>query len=189
MLEAWLERGIRRSSMRRLIAAAALLAAYAYWLFARQSPWAAPFSLLGAEMPELIAGFPAQEPAAALNKLSLARGDYLWVQAFDLPFVVLAALVATTAIAIGLKRLDLSHSDGRYLLLAPALYVALECVENALLALFASGLAEPTRALSLAQQTATVGKLAALIVAAALAIAGILAWAGAVLVRFVRRST
>lgn len=159
-------RRIATANGRRLAATTALLAFYAWWLFTQHSPWAAPFAALGRDMPELIAGFPADAPAEALGRLGAARADYLWFQAFDLLFALLAALAAAFAIAIEVRRLGAgggaNFGDGRALLLAPALYFLCELAENTLLALFASGGAEPTRALSLAQQAATVSKFTAL---------------------------
>lgn len=187
-MERWLQRQMRRASLKRLLAALVLLAAHGWWTFASQSPWTKPFGVLGNEMPELIAGFPDGEPAAAIASLSDARGDYLWFQAFDLPFVALAGIAGVTAIALGLKRLDLARGDGRFLLLAPALYVAFELSENTLLALFAAGAADPTGVLALAQQIATVGKFASAVLSTIFAAACLGAWGAFALARSVRRA-
>lgn len=159
--------------MKRLFAAAALLAVYGWWTFAGTSPWTKPYAALGSEMPELIAGFSAGEPAAAIARLAEARDDYLWFQAFDLPFAMLTTITGATAIAIGLKALRLAAGDARSLLLAPAVYFVCELAENGLLALFAGGGVEPGGALAVAQQIATVGKFAALFLTVVLAAAGL----------------
>jgi hypothetical protein len=172
-MERLLRRQLSRANLKRFLAAAALLALYGGWTFAGTSPWTKPYAALGSEMPELIAGFPAGEPAAAIGRLAEARGDYLWFQAFDLPFAMLAAIAGATAIAIGLKALRLASGDARSLLLAPAIYFVCELAENALLALFAGGAVDPAGAPAAAQQVATVGKFVALLFTVLLAAAGL----------------
>jgi hypothetical protein len=183
----FLHRHLKRATPKRLLAAAALLGAYGWWTFAETSPWTKPYAALGAEMPELIAGFPTGEPATAIERLAAARGDYLWFQAFDIPFAILVAIAGATAIALGLKRLRLDTGDARSLLLAPAIYLFFELVENGLLALFAAGVAAPDGAPAAAQQVATVGKLAALLLTSLLAIAGVAVAVATGISRSVRR--
>jgi hypothetical protein len=166
-------RRLRLQSRDRLFVAAALLAGYAFWLYAQDSPWTRAFRAIGRDMPELIAGFKTAGPGAALAALGSARADYLWFQAFDLAFVLLAALVAASAVLAAVKRAPLPIVDLRLLLAAPALYALCEFVENAMLALFASGAVAPAQTAALAQQIATTGKFAAGAISAILAAGGI----------------
>ncbi len=175
-MERWLRRQIRRANPLRLFAAALLLGAYGLWLFTAESPFTRALDGAGDRLPELIAGFPGGEPAAALLRLGEWRGDYVWMQAFDLPFVALVILVAVTAIGLALKRLNFATGDQRYLLLVPALYGALELVENGLLALFASGGAEPADALALLQQSVTTLKLAAILLTVVVSVGALIIW-------------
>lgn len=181
-----LQTRIRRASPRRFYAAAALLSVYAIFVFALPSPWTKARLAANKKLPELIAGFPDGEPAASLVRLGEAREDYLWSQAFDLPFVALVAIAAGSAMAIALKRLALAKGDAQYVLLLPLLYVAFEAVENALLAAFAAG--APTAApLVLIQQAATTGKIGALLLTALFGLAAVFAWAIETLGRKTRR--
>lgn len=168
---------LRRASPKRLAAASALLAAYALWLFAGDSPYSRAAGAAGQRLPELRAGFPAGEPAAALGRIGAARADYLWLQAFDLVFVALVVIAAASAIAIAARRLDLHDRDGRFFLLAPAFYALFEVTENLLLALFAGGFLAPSPAPALVQQIATMGKFAAAILTALFAAAAASWWA------------
>ncbi len=166
-------RRLRLQSRNRLFVAAALLAGYAFWLYTQDSPWTRAYRAIGRDMPELIAGFPAAGPGAALAALGPAHADYLWLQAFDLAFVLLATLVAAIAVLVAVKRAPLPEVDLRLLLAAPALYALCEFVENAMLALFESGAVAPSQAAALAQQLATTGKFAAGAVLATFAAGGL----------------
>lgn len=104
-------------------------------------------------------GFHEGEPGATLARLGEARGDYLWLQAFDLPFAALAAMVALFALALAAKKIAAPFERIRALLFIPAALAAAEIIEDALLALFASGALFPSPPLAFAQQSATTIKL------------------------------
>ena len=181
---AFLQRRIDRASVERFLAALLLLAVYAWWNFTADSPWTRALEAAGSTLPELIVGFPATEPAETLQRLGAARADYAWAQIFDLPFVALSALVASSAMAIGMRRLSLSHSDAQFLLLVPAMYVAFELIENMSLALFASGAIEPSRGRALLQQIFTMTKLSSGLLAIVFGAAGVFVWIAAEISRF-----
>lgn len=176
-MENWLQKSMRGASALRFFGGTALLGVYALWLLMGPSPFARSRSAAIDAIPELIAGFPAGEPAAALDRMGPARMDYLWSQAFDLILVALILIVAVSAIALALRRLGMRRGDARYLLLLPAIYAVFELAENGLLALFASGAAAPTPALVILQQSATTMKLAALLLTAATSLIAAIIWA------------
>lgn len=149
---------MRRTSRRRLYACAALLAAYAAWLFFGDSPLTRAQGAAG-RLPELSPGFPVGEPAATLSKLGDARGDYLWLQAFDLLSAALIAMAALFSASLAAQRLSVSVSAARTFIAVPMAFAGAEIIENLLLALFASGAISPSAPLAFFQQAATNVKL------------------------------
>ena len=110
-------------------------------------------------LPELTPGFHSGEPAATLADLGAARGDYLWLQAFDLLFVALAAMTALFAIALAERKIAAPLGTVRPFLIIPCAFTGAELAENSLLALFASGALSPSAPLAFVQQAATTVKL------------------------------
>lgn len=149
---------VRRATWRRFLGAAALFGVYAAWVAAGDSPLTRARGAAG-RLPELTPGFDAREPAATLARLGEARVDYLWLQAFDLPFVALVAMIALLALALAAQRNAAAYQKIRTLLFIPVAYGAAELIENTLLALFASGVLAPAAPLAIAQQAATTIKL------------------------------
>lgn len=149
---------IRRTGWRRFLGAAALLASFALWFAAGDSPLTRAQEAAG-RLPELTPGFHRGEPAATLLRLGAARGDYLWMQAFDAVFVALMAMTSLFALALAAKK-PAPMPALQLLMLVPAAYVAAELGENLLLTLFASGALAPSPWLAGVQQTGTTLKLA-----------------------------
>ncbi len=156
----------------RLTVTGGLVAAYGWWLFSFDSPWTRAARSVDRRLPETVAGFPEENPAAALTGSSFPGADYLWFQAFDLVFAALAAIFAMRAIGAGARRLAVPAMDARLLMATPALYFAFEFIENMLLAGFAAGIAAPSGALALIQHAATTGKFAGGLVSALFAMIG-----------------
>lgn len=149
---------VRRASWRRFLGAAALLAFYAGWFAAGDSPLTRARRTAG-RLPELTPGFHPGEPAATLSRLGAARGDYLWAQAFDAVFVALAAMTALFALALA-ARTSAALTALHALMLVPVAYAGAELFENLLLASFAAGALAPAPTLASLQQAATTAKLA-----------------------------
>ena len=135
-----------------------MIAAYGGWLIFGDSPFSRARSAIGA-LPELSFGFPGGAMAASLAGLGARRGDYLWLQAFDLPFAALLAMTAMLAVAIAARRRRGAFASVRRRLIVPFLFVGAELIENMLLALFAAGAMAPKPAFVLIQQAATTAKL------------------------------
>lgn len=177
------------ASWPRFALAFAALAGFSWLAFLRESPWTRAREAAGGRLPETQTGFPPDEPQRALDLLAAkgALGDYLLWLAIDLPFAALNFLVAAFAIALALKAARLAASPARLVLLAPALYVLCELIENGLLALFASGALAPGQAVVAVQQAATNLKFVAFVGALALGLAALAFAAGAGLLGLVRR--
>lgn len=143
---------------RRYGLAAALIAAYGGWLFFGDSPLSRVRAAIGAP-PEFSFGFHSGALAASLADLGGRRGDYLWLQAFDLPMSALFAMAAMLGVALAAKRRRSSFASVRLLMLTPIVFAAAELIENGLLAGFAAGAIAPAPAFALLQQAATTAKL------------------------------
>lgn len=132
------------------------------WLFFyRESAWTRAFAAGGEKLPESQPGFPPLEPQRSLEALAGAHAtdDYILWQALDLPFALVVVMMTSTAIALGLKGAGLRGLS--FLLAVPPLYLAMEIVENALVAAFAAKLVAPSEAVVLVQQIATTIKMGA----------------------------
>jgi len=93
-----------------------------------------------------------------LSRLGPARAEYLWMQAFDLLFVALAAMTALFALARFSRKPAAPVVAARRLSLVPCIFVAAELTENSLLSLFAAGALAPSSAAAFIQQAATTVK-------------------------------
>lgn len=148
-------RRLRLKTRDRPFVAAALLASYAVWLYAGDSPWTRAFDAAPA-LPELRFGLIEGEPASTLEALGAARADYLWMQAYDFVFVALLVMTARSAVALATKKHPAASAK---IFLVPLAFAAAELAENSLLALFAAGALPPSGIFAFLQQTATSIKL------------------------------
>lgn len=151
---------IARASWRGFLVPFALLFAYSWWAFMTPGPWTAVFEASGERLPEMAPGFPPTMPAAAFDKLGDKKGAYVLFQAVDIPYAILNFVALGAAIALGLKKTGLGSGVLRFALVAPALYLGAEFIENGLLAGFASGRLPLVEPIVLAQQATTTVKLA-----------------------------
>ncbi len=135
-----------------------LLFIFNYWAFYTSSPWATALEAAGV-LPEMLPGFPADQPALAFSMLGDAAGSYIVWQIVDIPYAILNMLVFSTLIGLSLKRFRLHASPLQYLMLLPYIYLVTEFLENTPLALMAAGVLPQSDAIVLFQQTATTIKL------------------------------
>ena len=135
----------------------------------------------------MAAGFPPDQPAAALASLGAARGAYLVFQLADIAYTAFNTLLYATVFALVLKRFGWTGSPARYSLLIPLGYAGAEIVENALLALMAAGLMPADGVFGLVQQLATNLKLATGVPAGFLTLAGLTVLLITALIGLVRR--
>ncbi len=132
-----------------------------WFFFYRESAWTRALAAGGGRLPESQPGFPPVEPQRSLDALAAANGtqDYILWQALDFPFAFVTVMLTMTAIALGLRATGLRALG--FVLALPPLYFAMEVVENALVAAFASGALAPSEAFVLIQQVATTIKMGA----------------------------
>lgn len=152
-------RTIARADWRRFVGAIALLTFYGGWLHFGDSPFRRARDEIG-RLPEFSFGFDLREPATSLERLGAARVDYLWAQAFDIPFAALIALVGIFSCALAAARTRTPVAAARAFLILPLAFLATELGENILLSLFAAELASSAAPLGLVQQALTDLKLA-----------------------------
>lgn len=164
-----------------------ILAAFSVWAFGMDSPWTRALDAAGGVLPETKPGIPAVEPVRSLEAMGEDRGDYIFWQVLDIPYAIMNYMVAVMAMALGLKALRLEASPLRFLLLLPAIYVACELVENALVAGFAAELLPTAEPLVLIQQLATTLKFGTGMPAMTLGLLGVVIAAVAGVARAVRK--
>ncbi len=157
-MNSFLQARIEQAQWRRLAIWFVLLFIFNYWAFFTSSPWTQALEAAGT-LPEMIPGFSASQPALAFSVLGEATGRYILWQIVDIPYAILNMLVLSILISLGLKRFRLQASPLRYFLLLPYIYLVTEFLENAPLALMASGILPQASAVVLFQQAATTIKL------------------------------
>lgn len=148
---------MRRASWNRFAGAAALLVLYSLWFALSDSPMTRALAEAGA-LPELRFGFHSGEPMTAIDALSAARGDYLWMQAYDLVFVALLVMTALSALALATGKRAIAPARLKLAMLIPLAFAGAELLENSLLALFAAEIITPSAPLAFLQQAATTAK-------------------------------
>ncbi|MEZ5893028.1 MAG: hypothetical protein R3C58_07785 [Parvularculaceae bacterium] len=178
---------VESASWQRVAISFALLFAYSFWAFTTNTPWTRALKAADGALPETQPGFPPIEPQRSLDMLGGATGDYLAWQLLDIPYALLTAAFATSAIALGLKVLRLGVSQLRYLLLLPCVYLGCEAIENALVAGFAAGIIPVRESIVLVQQFTTSAKFATGIPASLLGVLFVVLALGAMLVRMGRK--
>jgi len=160
LTKGWASRRIDAVTWRGFAIICVLWLAYNWWAFATSSPWTRALDAAGGVLPETKPGIPAIEPVRSLEALAGNMNDYLLWQALDIPYALLNFLFASGAMALALKAIRLDGSPLRFLLYLPAIYVACELLENALLTGFAAGVVPVSETIVLVQQFATTVKFA-----------------------------
>lgn len=151
----WIATRIEKASWVSFLIWFVILMAFSTWAFTMDSPWTRALEAAGGVLPETKPGIPAIEPVRSLEAMGENRGDYLLWQLLDIPYAIMNFMVVSIALGLGLKALRLDASPLRFLLLLPAVYVACELVENALVASFAAEILPTAEPLVLLQQFAT----------------------------------
>lgn len=187
-MRGWIAIFLKAAGWRAFSFSLALWLAYCWWAFRAGGVWARVVEAGGGVLPEMKPGFPPIEPQRTLDSLNSAdaAADYLCWQAADLPYALGSMIVFSLAAALALKSLRLEKSILRFLLAPPLVYMICEAIENALLAVFASGLADPVESLVLVQQAATTVKLASGLGSLFVAVIALAAALAAAAVRLVR---
>ncbi len=156
-----------------------------YWAFFTSSPWTQALEAAGT-LPEMLTGFPVDQPALAFSALGETTGSYILWQVADIPYAILNMLVLSTLIGLGLKRFHLQSSPLQYLLLLPYIYLITEFFENMPLALMAAGILPQANAVVLFQQAATTIKLYSGWPSSVIGLMALVAIVSANLFRFIR---
>ncbi len=185
----WINNRIEKATWVGFLIWFVILFAFSFWAFNMDSPWTRALEAAGGILPEMKPGIPAIEPVRSLDAMGADKSDYLLWQALDIPFALMNFFVTIIGMSLGLKALRLERSLLRFLLLAPAVYVACELVEDALLASFAAGVIAPGESIVLIQQFSTTLKFATGMSAQALGIFGAVIAAIAALIRLFRKTT
>ena len=185
----WISTRIEKASWTGFIVWTAILFAYSYWAFTLDSPWTRALEAAGGMLPETQPGIPAIEPVRSLDALAAAKanGDYILWQALDIPYTVMNFFFAAIGMALGLKALRLDNSALRFLLILPAIYVACELLEDAILAGFAARLFNPSEGIVLVQQVATTLKMTSFMPAMLLSVIGVVIALIAAIIRKIRK--
>lgn len=183
----WIGTRIEKANWVSFVVWLAILMAFSMWAFLTDSPWTRVLEAAGGFLPETIPGIPAIEPVRSLEAIGENRGDYLLWQLLDIPYAIMNFMVVSIALGLGLKALRLDASLLRFLLLLPAIYVACELVENALVASFAAEILPTAEPLVLLQQFATSLKFASLPPAVFLGAIGVALALGLPAIRLVRK--
>jgi len=160
-LNKWVAARIEMATWRGFAIWFAALFAFNWWAFYTSSPWTRALEAAGGKLPESQTGFPPVEPQRSLDALAGANatGDYIFWQAFDIPYAIGNLMVTSIAIALALKAMRLEKSILRYLLVLPPIYIFCEAIENSLVAAFAAKWIAPVEGVTLVQQTATSVKM------------------------------
>ena len=191
MTRGWISKLIEKATGPGFVIILVLLFAYSFWAFNLDSPWTRALEGAGGILPETKPGIPAIEPVRSLDEMTASKtiSDYLLWQALDFPYAALNFFFAALGMGLGLKALKLDRSALRFLLLLPAIYVACEIVENAMLTGFATGLLPTTETIVLFQQFATTLKFASGMPAPLLGLLGaVIALAANLIGRFKKRA-
>ena len=184
----WISGQIEKAGWLRFLVSLAALIAYSYWAFIRPGFWTRA-NEAAAPLPETLQGFPDGQPAYAFAFLGEATSDYLIFQAVDIPFAFLNAAMITTAIALGLRKLKLTATPLRFLLVLPLILFAAELVEDALLFLMAADYITDKGVPALVQQAFTNIKVASAMLGTVCAFAALIGAIIATIVHFFQKTT
>jgi hypothetical protein len=150
---------------------------YGYW-FAALGPYV-KLSTLGPEFPLQAKGFyTGVEAVSALSSLDAAgqKAKYIAL-AFDIPFMILTALLFEALIAFGIRRLNLIKPVWNFLFILPIAFLLADFTEDSLLALTLSTGSELIGSLAgLATAFKFLVYVPANIVALGMGAAGLLVW-------------